>query len=165
MSSGSDDTASTAVSSAEGEPRFPGPTVGEGLEEATSRDAPSPAPVGPDSVRVDKWLWAARMFKTRSQASKACTAGHVKLNGESVKASKSVRPGDHLEVQTRGGLRIVDVLLLSEKRGSAAIARTLYEDHTPPPPPKEERTFAVRERGAGRPEKKDRRLLIRLRGR
>lgn len=122
-------------------------------------------PVGPSSVRVDKWLWAARMFKTRSQASKACTAGHVKLNGESVKASKAVRRGDHLEVHTAGGLRIVDVLLLSEKRGPASIARTLYEDHTPPPPPKEERTFAVRERGSGRPEKKDRRLLIRLRGR
>ena len=118
-----------------------------------------------EAIRVDKWLWAARMFKTRSQASKACTAGHVKLNGESVRASKPVRRGDHLEVQTRGGLRIVDVLLLSDRRGPASVARTLYEDHTPPPPPKEERNFAVRERGSGRPEKKDRRLLIRLRGR
>lgn len=125
----------------------------------------SPPAIGPESVRVDKWLWAARLFKTRSQASKACTAGHVKLNGDSVKASKVVRPGDHLEVQTPGGLRIVDVTRLSDKRGPAAVARTLYDDHTPPPPPREERDFAVRARGAGRPAKRDRRLLIRLRGR
>jgi ribosome-associated heat shock protein Hsp15 len=121
---------------------------------------------GPEAVRVDKWLWAARLFKTRSQASKACAAGHVKLNGESVKASKSVRCGDHLEVQTKArGLRILDVLRLSDKRGPASVARTLYDDHTPPPPPKEERDFARRERGSGRPAKRDRRLLNRLRGR
>jgi len=138
-----------------------GPAEGPAAGPAEER----PAPVGPESVRVDKWLWAARLFKTRSLASKACTAGHVKLNGDSVKASKSVRRGDHLEVVTPGGLRIVDVVLLSEKRGPAKVARTLYEDHTPPPPPKGERDFAVRERGSGRPAKRDRRLLIRLRGR
>lgn len=145
-------------------PASEGPTATEAAQPAEAK-GPTPPPFGADNVRVDKWLWAARMFKTRSQAGKACTAGHVKVNGESVKASKTVRCGDHLEVQTPGGLRILDILHLADKRGSAPVARTLYEDHTPPPPPKEERTFAVRERGTGRPVKKDRRLLIRLRGR
>lgn len=132
----------------------------------TVPDSAAPIRAEPDGVRVDKWLWAARLFKTRSQAGKACAAGHVKLNGESVKASKSVRAGDHLEVHTpKRGLRILDVLRLSDKRGPASVARTLYEDHTPPPPPKEERDFAVRERGSGRPVKRERRLLNRLRRR
>ena len=57
------------------------------------------------AVRIDKWLWAARMFKTRSAASTACTAGHVKMDGESVKPSKTVKPGDRVDVVTPGGLR------------------------------------------------------------
>ena len=128
---------------------------------------PPPVPSTPfhaESLRVDKWLWAARLFKTRSQAGKACTAGDVLVNGEVVKASKAVRVGDHLEVETPGGLRIVDVLRLSEKRGPAVVAQTLYDDQTPPPPPREEQV-AVRERGTGRPVKRERRLLVRLRGR
>ena len=116
-------------------------------------------------VRVDKWLWAARMFKTRSQASAACGAGHVKLDGESIKAAKTVRPGDHLEVRTPGGLRILEIAALGDRRGPASVARTLYVDHTPAPPPKELVVpVAPRERGAGRPSKRDRRLLRRLRG-
>ena len=119
------------------------------------------------SVRVDKWLWAARMFKTRSQATKACDAGRVKLGGEVVKAAKTVRPGDQLQVDTPGGLKLLEVVALSERRGPAQVARSLYLDHTPPPPPRAEREadVAVRERGAGRPVKRERRLLVRLRGR
>ncbi len=117
------------------------------------------------TVRVDKWLWAARMFKTRSQAAKACTAGHVKLDGDSVKSSKTVKVGDRIEAVTPGGQRILVIARLCDKRGPAAIARALYEDHSPPPPPREERNFAMRERGAGRPAKRERRRLIRLRGR
>jgi ribosome-associated heat shock protein Hsp15 len=117
------------------------------------------------NVRVDKWLWAARMFKTRSAASTACTAGHVKIAGESVKSSKTVKPGDHIDVLTPGGLRQLEVVALGDRRGPASLAQTLYIDHTPPPPPKEEMFIdAQRERGAGRPTKKDLRELRRLRG-
>lgn len=119
-----------------------------------------------ETVRADKWLWAARFFKTRSLASAACNAGHVKLNGTSIKPARPVRRGDHLEIVTPGGERIVDVLELAERRGPATVARTLYDDKTPAPPPKEEVAPAVvRERGQGRPSKRDRRLLSRLRGR
>ncbi len=116
------------------------------------------------SVRIDRWLWAARMFKTRSQAAKACGEGQVKLNGEIAKAAKLVRAGDHLEVETPGGLRLLDILTLSDKRGSAAVARLLYDDKTPPAPPRSEPGF-VRPRGAGRPVKRERRALMRLRQR
>jgi|SRR5690349_18188586 len=117
------------------------------------------------NVRVDKWLWAARMFKTRSAASTACTAGHVKIAGESVKSSKTVKPGDHIDVLTPGGLRQLEVVALGDRRGPASVAQTLYIDHTPPPPPKEEVFIdAQRERGAGRPTKRDSRELRRLRG-
>lgn len=116
-------------------------------------------------VRVDKWLWAARCFKTRSMATAACTAGHVKVDGVSVKAAKTIRPGDHLEVRAPGGLRILEVAALGDRRGPASVARTLYIDHTPAPPPKEETTpLVTRDRGAGRPSKRDLRQLRRLRG-
>jgi len=115
-------------------------------------------------VRVDRWLWAARLFKTRSLAARACVAGHVKCNGTSVKSAKQIRPGDRLEVLTPGGPRVVQVVGLAEKRGPATVARTLYEDHTPEAP-KAEREPAARARGAGRPTKRDRRLLVRFRRR
>ncbi len=117
------------------------------------------------SVRVDKWLWAARMFKTRSSASTACSAGHVKLDGESIKASKVLKPGDHIDVITPGGPRKLEVVALGERRGPAAFARTLYIDHTPAPPPRAEvAAVPERERGAGRPKKKELRELRKLRG-
>jgi ribosome-associated heat shock protein Hsp15 len=116
------------------------------------------------TVRLDRWLWAARLFKTRSQAANACLAGHVKHAGDALKAAKAVRVGDRIEATTAAGRRIVVVRRLSERRGPPAIARALYDDFSPPPPPREE-AFAVRDRGAGRPEKRQRRLLVRLRGR
>lgn len=116
-------------------------------------------------VRIDKWLWAARCFKTRSLAGKACAAGHVKVDGNSVKASKMVRAGMNLEVRTLGGLRILEIAALGERRGPAAEAQTLYVDHTPPPPPREEvDPMVYRERGLGRPSKRDLREIRKIRG-
>lgn len=88
-----------------------------------------------EKVRIDKWLWAARMFKTRSMASDACSGGHVTLNGETAKSSKNVVLGDQVEVLTPGGPRVLEVAGLGDKRGPAKVAVTLYVDHTPPPPP------------------------------
>ena len=116
-----------------------------------------------ESVRIDKWLWAARMFKTRSQATKACDAGHVSVDGEDAKASKTVKPGMTVNVLAPGGRRILHILDLGDRRGPASTAQALYEDRTPPqekPDPLE-----VRERGLGRPQKRDRRALRRLKGR
>lgn len=121
-----------------------------------------PAATEGDGVRVDRWLWAARLFKTRSLATKAAGAGHVKVGGEVVKASKILRPGDSIDVLTPGGPRVVDVVALSEKRGSAEVAQALYIDRTPPPDPHTD-PGARRERGTGRPSKRERRLLIRFR--
>ena len=115
------------------------------------------------SVRVDRWLWAARLFKTRSLASRACAAGHVRCNGNAVKSAKPIHPGDRLEVLTPGGPRIVVVAALGDKRGPAAVARTLYLDETPPPPPREPDPLGQRDRGMGRPTKRDRRRLDRWR--
>src|SRR4051794_4459405 len=78
------------------------------------------------SVRMDKWLWAARFFKTRSIASKACDLGRIKSNGQVAKASRDVRIGDMLQITNEGGDFEVEVLELSELRGSASIAQTLY---------------------------------------
>jgi ribosome-associated heat shock protein Hsp15 len=116
-------------------------------------------------VRVDVWAWGVRLYPTRSAASAACKAGHVKVNGTRAKSAHPVRPGDTVRARTEGGDRIVVVVRLTNKRTSAAIAVQNYEDHSPPPLPKEERTVpAFRARGAGRPTKKDRRQVERLRG-
>lgn len=119
-----------------------------------------------DSTRVDVWVWAVRLYATRSLAADACRAGHVKVNDIRVKPSQAVKVGDVVRALTPGGERIVVVTALLSKRVGAAIAVQHYEDRTPPKPPREERdVFAVRERGAGRPTKRDRRLTERLRGR
>jgi ribosome-associated heat shock protein Hsp15 len=117
-----------------------------------------------DSVRIDRWLCAARVFKSRSLANTACGLGRVRLNDAVVKPHHAVRVGDQVEAETERGLRVLQVSGLAEKRLSAALARELYEDHSPPPPPKEERppTFP---RGMGRGSKRDRRELRRIRGR
>jgi ribosome-associated heat shock protein Hsp15 len=114
-------------------------------------------------VRVDRWLGAARLFKSRSLAQQACAAGHVSVNGQSARASHLVRVGDEVVARAPRGLIVVKVLGLSEKRLGAPLARALYEDHSPPPPPREE-WMPQRDRGAGRPTKADRRALERFRG-
>ena len=118
------------------------------------------------AVRVDVWLWAARIFKTRSQSAEAVRAGHVKLNDQATKPAAQVVPGDRLRVWKDHCYLEFEVTGTSKKRVGAPVARTLYIDKSPPPPPRD--IFAslpVRERGAGRPTKKDRRALDRLRGR
>jgi ribosome-associated heat shock protein Hsp15 len=120
----------------------------------------------PASVRIDAWTWAVRLYPTRSAASAACKGGHVKVNDANAKPATQVRPGDTVRALTPGGERIVVVRGLLEKRTSATIAAENYEDRTPPPPPREERAAPVlRERGSGRPTKRERRVTDRLRGR
>ena len=124
------------------------------------------------SARADVWVWAVRLAKTRSQATAACKAGHVRVNGDRAKPATSVRVGDRVEVTLvhPGGpaqVRIAEVRQLLVKRVGAPVAQAAYVDHSPPPLPRAERpaAFAVRDRGAGRPTKRERRQLDRLRGR
>jgi ribosome-associated heat shock protein Hsp15 len=117
-----------------------------------------------EQIRIDRWLTAARVFKSRTLAQAACEAGHVRINEQQVRASHPVKIGDEVRALAPRGIVVFQVKGLGDKRLSAALAQLLYEDHSPPPPPKEERV-AVRERGAGRPTKADRRAITRLRGR
>ncbi len=114
------------------------------------------------SVRVDRWLCAARVFKSRTEAQKACDGGRVKVNDAAVRSSHGVHVGDRISAQAPRGPVVLVVTELEDKRQPAARARELYEDHSPPPPPREERT-ATRLRGAGRPTKSERRALERMR--
>ncbi len=116
-----------------------------------------------EQVRVDRWLTATRIFKSRSLAQQACEAGHVRINDTHARPSHLLKIGDEVRAFAPRGAVVLRVKGLAEKRLSAALAQLLYDDHSPPPPPKEERV-AVRERGAGRPTKADRRALSRLRG-
>ncbi len=121
---------------------------------------------GATSARVDSWLWAVRVYKSRSQATAGVKAGHVRVNGERAKPATNVKVGDRVVV--RGG--IVEKVLVVEKvllkRVSAALAAEAVTDQSPPPPPRElVAPPAVRDRGAGRPTKRERREIDRLRGR
>jgi ribosome-associated heat shock protein Hsp15 len=122
-------------------------------------------------VRIDKWLWAARFFKTRSLASRACELGRIELRGQPVKPSREVRIGDLLRVKTEAGDFQVEVLLLSEMRGPAPVAQTLYKETDAS---RESRRKLAEERKAmpsfeaereGKPSKRDRRDLDRLKRR
>jgi len=114
-------------------------------------------------VRVDSWLWAIRIYKTRSAATTACRAGHVRVNGDRTKAAQTVKPGDEVRVRIAGFDRILVVRQTFSKRVGAPIAVTAYDDRTPPREPVA--MVAVRDRGAGRPTKRERRDIDRLRGR
>lgn len=123
------------------------------------------------SVRMDKWLWAARFFKTRSLAAKACELGRIQSNNQPAKASRDARIGDMLRVTNPGGDFEVEVLLLSEIRGPASVAQTLYRETEAS---RELRLKVAAERKAmrqfeelpvGRPSKRDRRRIIQFRGR
>jgi len=123
------------------------------------------------SVRIDKWLWAARFFKTRALAAKACELGRVQSNGQPAKPARDVRLGDMLRVTNDGGDFEVEVLLLSDVRGPASVAQTLYRETEAS---RELRAQVAAERRAmrefeqlppGRPSKRDRRRIIQFRGR
>ncbi|NEM89983.1 RNA-binding S4 domain-containing protein [Galbitalea soli] len=118
------------------------------------------------STRVDSWLWAVRLVKTRSLATAACRAGHVRVNGERAKAAQPVRVGDEVRLRSAGFDTIVVVAVILSKRVGADVARLAYLDRTPPrPEPAERARLPVRDRGAGRPTKRERREIERLRGR
>jgi ribosome-associated heat shock protein Hsp15 len=123
------------------------------------------------SVRIDKWLWAARFFKTRSLAARACELGRVQSNGQPAKPAREVRIGDMVRVTNDGGEFHVEVLLLSEVRGPASVAQTLYRE-TEASRELRQKVAAERkamkqfeELPAGRPSKRDRRRIIQFRGR
>ncbi len=116
-------------------------------------------------VRVDSWIWSVRLVKSRSMAATACKGGHVHVNGERVKPAYHVRAGDEVRLRHAGQDRIVVVKRVIRKRVGAPVAALCYIDNSPPPPPREAVAPAgVRDRGAGRPTKRDRRELERLRG-
>ncbi|HEU5155802.1 MAG TPA: S4 domain-containing protein [Streptosporangiaceae bacterium] len=119
-----------------------------------------------DEARVDRWVWSVRLAKTRSSAAAACRAGHVKVNGRSVKPAQQVRVGDKVRVLQGERERVVVVSQIINKRVGAAAAVECYIDQSPPPPPREEvLPVAVRPRGAGRPTKRERRSIEKLFGR
>jgi ribosome-associated heat shock protein Hsp15 len=136
----------------------------------TGREAIAIIPVPMDatstSLRIDKWLWAARFFKTRSLATAACTGGKVDVNDESAKPARQVRSGDMIKLTLpEGRRRVVKVLLLEDRRGPATAARALYADLTPPEPARPRQAPPpYRPPGAGRPTKRERRELDRLTG-
>lgn len=121
-------------------------------------------PTGDPGVRVDVWAWSVRLYKTRSMATNAAKAGHIRINGVRAKPAQPVRIGDEVRALT-DRVHTVIVRQLLVKRVSAALAADAFEDRTPPRPPREARPepVFVRERGAGRPTKRDRRVLDRLR--
>jgi ribosome-associated heat shock protein Hsp15 len=116
-----------------------------------------------DKTRIDKWLWAVRIYKTRSLATEACAAGKIKINGESVKASYLLKPGQTIQLNKQGEKSTFKVIKIIEKRVGAPIAIACYEDLTPP----EEKNkllfpsvfYEVRDKGSGRPTKRDRREI------
>jgi ribosome-associated heat shock protein Hsp15 len=123
------------------------------------------------SVRIDKWLWAARFFKTRSLAARACELGRIQSNNQSAKPAREVRIGDLLHIKTEGGDFQVEVLLLGEVRGPAPVAQKLYHETEAS---RELRLKLAEERKAtmnfapapeSRPSKRDRRKIIQFRGR
>jgi ribosome-associated heat shock protein Hsp15 len=122
-------------------------------------------------LRLDKWLWAARFFKTRAVASRACDIGRVQSNGQRAKPAREVRAGDKLRIENERGIFEIEVLLVSAVRGPAAVAQTLYRESDSS---REARLKLAAERKAleqyvrlpeGRPSKRDRRRIIQFRGR
>jgi ribosome-associated heat shock protein Hsp15 len=118
-----------------------------------------------DSTRVDRWLWAVRLYKTRTEATAACRGGHVRVGGAPAKPAAAVRVGDVVEARVHGRERVVEVTRIIDKRVGAAIAAECLVDRSPPPPTDRVPTVARRDRGAGRPTKRDRREMERFRGR
>ena len=116
--------------------------------------------------RVDSWIWSVRLIRTRSAASAACRAGHVRVNGVRVKPAHAVRAGDEVRLRYEGRERVVVVQRVITKRAGASVAAECYIDNSPPPPPREEAVaVAARDRGTGRPTTRDRRSIEKFLGR
>ena len=126
-------------------------------------EVPAGALAAGESMRIDTWLWATRHVKSRSQATSAARAGHVKINGESVKAAQKVRVGDEVRLRVEGFDRVLIVRKLLAKRLGSPFAKLCYEDLSEPRP-RLGVAFAQRERGSGRPTKKERRDMEKFRG-
>lgn len=115
-------------------------------------------------ARVDQWLWAVRVFKTRSIATASCKGGHVAINGHPAKPASTVRVGDRVEVRVADRDRVLEVARVILKRVAAPLAAECVVDQSPPAPPRESvAPLFRRDPGAGRPTKKDRRRMDRLR--
>ena len=118
-----------------------------------------------DTLRLDKWLWYTRLCKTRTQATVLCRSGQVRVNRTPIrKPNHAVRPDDVLTFALGRRIWVVRVVALGERRGPFREAQTLYEDLSPPPVPRADRTLESgrRDRGAGRPTKRDRRAIDRF---
>ena len=122
------------------------------------------------SVRLDKWLWAARFFKTRTLAARSCELGRIQVNGQPGKPARDIHVGDRLQIRTEGGEFEIGVLLLSDTRGPASVAQTLYQESAAS---RERRAKETEERKlmrafspapSSRPSKRDRRRIIQFRG-
>jgi ribosome-associated heat shock protein Hsp15 len=119
-----------------------------------------------DRQRIDKWLWHARVVRTRSAAAALADSGLVRINGARIDtSSRPVRPGDVVTVALDRNVRLLKVIGFAERRGDADAARLLFEDMTPPPAPPREPSAGARDDGAGRPTKRERREIDRLQGR
>ena len=116
-----------------------------------------------DETRIDRWLCAVRLVKTRPDATQLCEGGHVRVNGHDAKASTKVRAGDRVDALIAGRERIVEIVRPIESRVGAPVAVTCYVDHSPPPVVREVRPGIMAVRGEGRPSKRLRRELERLR--
>lgn len=112
---------------------------------------------------MDRWLWAVRLTKTRPDAAAACRGGHVRVNDRPAKPATTVVPGDEVRARVGDRTRVVEVVRVIQKRVGAAEAATCFIDRTPAPPPEVLIPVARRERGAGRPTKRERRMLDKLR--
>ncbi|MGW0488790.1 RNA-binding S4 domain-containing protein [Streptomyces olivaceus] len=146
-------------------PETGGPKTADPKTIAAVAAAEAARPQNGESVRVDSWIWAVRLIKTRSLGATACRGGHVRVNGERVKPAHSVRVGDEVRLRHEGRERVVVVKRLIRKRVGAPVAVQCYVDNSPPPPPREAvAPVGIRDRGAGRPTKRDRRDMERLRG-
>lgn len=125
--------------------------------------SPAAAENASETARVDAWTWAVRLFKTRSAAASSCRSGHVRVNGVSAKPAQHVRRGDEVRIREGGRERIVVVERIVNKRVGAPVAAECLIDKSPPsPPPEVLASLPRRERGAGRPTKRDRREIDKL---
>ncbi len=133
------------------------------MQASEPTQAPQREPAS-ESTRVDRWLWAVRLFKTRSTATDACRGGQVTVNGQPAKASTTVRAGDRVEARVGDRMRVVEVVQPIDKRVGPPVAATCLVDHSPPVVREDtEPAPFVRDRGAGRPTKRQRRQLDQLR--